>query len=73
MITWLDNMDEDVWYYADVQEATNSHDFIYEPEDCEYETWTELLEIRDWAALEEEWRMHILQKTRAILFHKVRL
>jgi len=55
MITWPDNTDTVKWYYADVQEATNSHDFIYEPEDSDYETWTELLPVRDWAALEKEW------------------
>ena len=58
MIEWPDNMDEDMWYYADVQEATNSHEFyMYEDkkEDEEYEIWTELLPVRDWAALEREW------------------
>lgn len=38
---WVD-CHPDAWYYADVQEATNSHD--YEREEGEkYETWTELL------------------------------
>ena len=27
MITWPDNMNVNAWYYADIQEATNSHDF----------------------------------------------
>ncbi|MFR1190287.1 MAG: S-layer homology domain-containing protein [Oscillospiraceae bacterium] len=27
MKTWPDNMDTTTWYYADVQEATNSHDY----------------------------------------------
>lgn len=41
MQRWVD-CHPDAWYYADVQEATNSHD--YEREEGEkYETWTELL------------------------------
>lgn len=57
MIRWPDNMDPDKWYYAAVQEATNSHAYVL-AETCEdeiYEVWTELLEVRDWAALEREW------------------
>lgn len=57
MIRWPDNMDPDVWYYADVQEATNSHAYVW-AENCgdeTYEIWTDLLEVRDWAALEREW------------------
>ena len=50
MVTWPDNT-PDKWYYAAVQEATNSH--YYEREDIGYyETWTEIREPRDWAALE---------------------
>ncbi len=57
MIVWPDNMDETMWYYADVQEATNSHafDYAYDEEAKPYEIWNELLEVRDWAALEREW------------------
>lgn len=52
MITWPDNT-PDKWYYAAVQEATNSH--YYEREDIGYyETWTEIREPRDWEALEKE-------------------
>lgn len=51
MITFSDNMDKDAWYYAEVQEATNSHE--YEWTSYELEDWTELLPIRDWAALEK--------------------
>lgn len=57
MICWPDNMDPDAWYYADVQEATNSHAYVM-AENCDdetYEIWTGLLEVRDWAALEKEW------------------
>ncbi len=52
MIAWPDNADDSVWYYAEVQEATNSH--AYEEEDG-VELWTELLPVRDWAAFEKEW------------------
>ncbi len=52
MIVWPDNADDSAWYYAEVQEATNSH--AYEMEDG-VERWTELLPIRDWAAFEKEW------------------
>lgn len=58
MIRWPDNGDTSAWYYADIQEATNSHE-------CDqatpanvaesYESWTKLLETRDWAALEQAW------------------
>ena len=56
MITWPDNMDTGAWYYADVQEATNSHS-------CKWitaggktvEAWTGKLEERDWVALEKTW------------------
>ena len=52
MIAWPDNADDSAWYYAEVQEATNSH--AYEMEDG-VERWTELLPVRDWAAFEKEW------------------
>ena len=57
MITWPDNMDTNAWYYADVQEATNSHDYDIDinSEGEEYEIWTELQPVRDWAAFETEW------------------
>ncbi|MEQ2455839.1 S-layer homology domain-containing protein [Flavonifractor hominis] len=56
MITWPDNQDTSTWYYADVQEATNSHDFeVIEVNGEQVESWTELLPVRDWAALEHEW------------------
>ncbi|NLY21135.1 MAG: hypothetical protein GXZ08_07640 [Tissierellia bacterium] len=54
MKRWTDNMDEDKWYYAQIQEATNSH--IYERVNVKsFENWTRLLPVRDWAALEREW------------------
>ena len=52
MKVWADNSDESAWYYADIQEATNSH--TYDMGD-EYETWTGIEPLRDWAALEKEW------------------
>ena len=57
MIEWPDNLDTDAWYYADVQEATNSHSFdmLRDEEDEPYEVWNELLPVRDWTALEREW------------------
>ena len=57
MITWPDNANKDKWYYADVQEATNSHNFEPEYDDDKnvYEVWTELRPVRDWAALERSW------------------
>ena len=52
MKKWTDNP-EDAWYYADVQEATNEHD--YERDEMSVETWTLIKEHRDWVALETEW------------------
>lgn len=53
MIEWVDNMDTSKWYYAEVQEATNSHGYVWIEE--ELEDWTEILPVRDWAALEKKW------------------
>ncbi len=57
MITWPDNMDKNAWYYANMQEATNSHEFdiAYDADGEPYEVWTDILPVRDWAAFEEEW------------------
>ena len=54
MICWPDNMNTEIWYYADVQEATNSHLYSRKAGDA-YEIWTEILTPPDWKALEEEW------------------
>ncbi len=57
MLVWPDNLDTKAWYYADMQEATNSHEYQMK-EDAqgnEYEVWTKILPIRDWEALEKEW------------------
>ena len=47
MNVWYDNLDTSKWYYLDVQEATNSHDFVYY--DGFYERWTRLTEDPDWS------------------------
>ena len=52
MTVWPDNKDKNAWYYADVQEATNSHDYT---ESGKYETWKSMLPVRDWAAFETMW------------------
>lgn len=59
MITWPDN-NPGAWYYTDMQEATNSHEYGYNTAEGsatpdEFETWTTLQQVRDWAALEREW------------------
>ena len=56
MIIWSDNT-PDKWYYAQVQEATNSHEFQMMGEEGEeqYEEWTAILPMRDWSALEKQW------------------
>lgn len=56
MINWPDNLDRNVWYYAQMQEATNSHDYRWTSigsEACEQ--WTAKLAERNWAALERAW------------------
>ena len=54
MKTFTDNADSSAWYYAAIQEATNSHDFT-KAEGAAYETWTKINAPKDWAALEAEW------------------
>lgn len=53
MKTFVDNT-PDMWWYADVQEATNSHDYE-RAEDGVTGIWTALLPEQDWTALEKEW------------------
>lgn len=57
MIIWPDNSDPGAWYYEAIQEATNSHHYekTVEGSGLMHEGWTELREVRDWAALETEW------------------
>ena len=49
MNLWPDNMDASAWYYTQIQEATNSHDFVWAGE---FEQWTQKLPERDWDALQ---------------------
>lgn len=56
MINWPDNLRPLAWYYAHMQEATNSHDYRWisiGSEACEQ--WTAKLAERNWAALERAW------------------
>jgi len=52
MIRWEDNADTTAWYYAEVQEATNSHTYI---SGVSHEIWQAILPIRDWEELEKTW------------------
>ena len=59
MVTWVDSTPDD-WFYEAVQEATNSHEYLrldklVRGQDFNYEDWTEILEVPDWAALENAW------------------
>ena len=51
MVRWIDN-NPGTWYYANVQEATNSH-YYTRIDIGYYETWTSIREPRDWEALEK--------------------
>ena len=55
MLRWSDNMDTSKWYYADMQEATNSHEPDKNKSTADKEYWGKMLPIRDWEALEKEW------------------
>ena len=55
MLVWPDNMDTSKWYYADMQEATNSHEPDKDKTTADKEYWGKMLPIRDWEALEKEW------------------
>ena len=48
MLTWPDNP-ESAWYYAQIQEATNSHEYKWLGD---IEQWLEKLPERNWAELE---------------------
>ena len=50
MNKWSDNMDTTKWYYLDIQEATNSHDYIRKTFD--YELWKRMLLDPDWSRYE---------------------
>ena len=56
MNMYPDNRDTNAWYYADIQEATNSHDYEWVGEEQKtVEDWTAKLRDRDWPALEQTW------------------
>ncbi len=52
METFVDNSDTDAWYYINIQEATNSHNYKIK-EDGVHEKWTSLKENPDWETIEE--------------------
>ena len=47
MTKFSDNLDTDAWYYADVQEATNSHEYERERIGA-VEKWTGIIASPDW-------------------------
>ena len=53
MNMWPDNL-RTAWYYAAVQEATNSHEY-QRATFTDYEQWVAKLPERDWAAFERAW------------------
>ncbi len=60
-IQWADNLDKSAWYYYDVQEATNSHEYARTDREIKdqtycYEEWIKLKENRNWAELESIWK-----------------
>ena len=50
MNKWTDNMDTTKWYYLDVQEATNSHDYTRKTNN--YEMWKKMRTDPNWAKYE---------------------
>ena len=60
MVNWDDNP-EGTWYYEQIQEATNSHEYEWitvmdaQGEGVVIENWTKPLPMRDWVQLEKEW------------------
>ncbi len=51
MKKWSDNSDTNKWYYINVQEATNSHDYEMKDDDT-HEKWTKITENPNWAEIE---------------------
>ncbi|MEE0435185.1 MAG: hypothetical protein UDB11_08430, partial [Peptococcaceae bacterium] len=48
MKTWPDNQPSD-WFYADMQEATNGHEYEWITEDGnKVEEWTKIMLDNDW-------------------------
>ncbi len=54
IVEFKDNQDKTKWYYMEIIEATNSHEYEQANIDAD-KIWTKLLPVRDWAALEKEW------------------
>ncbi|OUQ57393.1 hypothetical protein B5E58_09140, partial [Tyzzerella sp. An114] len=52
MVTFSDNP-KGTWYYAQIQEATNSHNVAEPVEGETNEVWTEVIPMRDWKAIEQ--------------------
>lgn len=63
MTAWSDNR-PGTWYYAQIQEATNSHAYSWTiVNGARYEAWEEILPVRDWAAIERAWtRVYLADK-----------
>lgn len=60
MVIFPDNLNVDVWYYAAIQEAANSHTYtrtgkLLTGEHFNGEKWTALQAAPDWAAMEQAW------------------
>ena len=53
MKLWPDN-NEKAWYYLDIQEATNTHEYERET-NKDPEKWTKILPNRDWTEYEKEY------------------
>ncbi len=62
MDTWVDNSNQDMWYYEDIQEATNTHTYewivVKDEPDEDYRTvecWQSKLPDPDWVEIEQGW------------------
>lgn len=62
MNTWVDNANQDMWYYEDIQEATNTHTYewivVKDEPDEDYRTvecWQSKLPDPDWVEIEQGW------------------
>ena len=52
MRTWPDNSDTNAWYYADMQEATNGHDYEWRTANKKrIEKWTRIRPDFNWDAV----------------------
>ena len=53
LIVWPD-CQSDNWFYEDIMEATNSHEYVLTDAKNSTERWTKKLSQRDWLAMENE-------------------